>query len=159
MSTEGCLSPGVKGPGRESDQLPPFSVEVKICETIHPPHTCPCWHRGNFIILYNIMYICIFVLKQEIYLHNIIFRSVRFRITALGQVRCQNKRDTQHFGAGPTAIFRKKGQLNTALSLVVLSFHGKGEDRDRARIGHVVWLLYPDNEKCPSRTSMTRPAC
>lgn len=59
------------------------------------------------------------------------------------------KRDTQHFGAGPIVIFRKKGQLQTTISLVVLSFHGKPEDGDIAKVGHVVQPLYTDNEKCP----------
>jgi hypothetical protein len=49
--------------------------------------------------------------------------------------------------------------LDTAISLVVLSFHGigengeNGENGDIARVGHVVFLLYPDNEKCPNSDS------
>lgn len=39
--------------------------------------------------------------------------------------------------------------MHATISLVVLSFYGNGEDGDIVRFGHVVYLLYPDNEKCP----------
>jgi hypothetical protein len=84
---------------------------------------------------------------------------VWFRITALGQVRCQNKRDTEHFGAGPVAIFRNNGQLHTTLLLVILSFHGNGEDRVIARVGHLVYPYIRTMKNVQSRTPMTMPAC
>jgi len=50
-----ALSPGVKQPGRETDQTPPSSAEVKMCDVI-PPHPirlhalCLVKDRDNFTL-------------------------------------------------------------------------------------------------------------
>jgi hypothetical protein len=41
-----AFSPGVERPGREADQLPPPSTEVKDCGSVHPLLRTPSWRSA-----------------------------------------------------------------------------------------------------------------